>query len=54
MGCGYLPSRTPAHQLDLLIGKGPPGAMIDFKRTSPEIGKLLELLLRVMLGEECK
>jgi hypothetical protein len=36
---GYLPSFTPAHQLDLLIGKGPPGAIIDFKRTRPVVGK---------------
>lgn len=35
MGLGKRPSRTPAHQVDLLTGIGPAGANIELSRRSP-------------------
>jgi hypothetical protein len=39
-GLGYLPVLTPAHQVDLLTGIGPLGAMIEARRISPVSGKV--------------
>lgn len=38
-GRGYFPSRTPAQKPDRLIGNGPSGAIMDFSRTKPDVGK---------------
>ena len=37
-GLGKRPSFTPAHQVDLLTGIGPLGAIIDGRRTKPVVG----------------
>src|SRR5262245_11522444 len=39
-GFGYRPDLTPAHQVDLLTGIGPPGPMMDAKRIKPDFGRL--------------
>src|SRR5436190_23952688 len=39
IGFGYRPDFTPAHQVDLLTGIGPPGPMMDAKRIKPDFGR---------------
>ncbi len=38
-GLGKRPDLTPAHQVDLATGMGPSGAIMDFNRTKPVVGK---------------
>ena len=40
-GFGKRPSLTPCHQVDLLTGIGPDGAMIEARRTKPVSGRVL-------------
>src|SRR3954454_17097964 len=40
-GLGKRPSLTPCHQVDLLTGIGPDGAMIELRRTKPVSGRVL-------------
>ena len=39
---GKRPVFTPAHQVDLLTGMGPPGAKIDERRRKPVSGSMIE------------
>src|SRR5215207_5106902 len=44
-GFGKRPSLMPAHQVDLLTGIGPRGAMIEERRTKPAPGSSAKLVI---------
>lgn len=52
IGRGYRPSRTPAHQVDLLTGIGPAGARIDCSRSSPVARGSVDVIVTSRIVQE--